>query len=245
MLNDGPPVEPRPSAAVIVVQGRSPWRVLMMRRPGGAEFAPDAYVYPGGSVHAEDAGFADPSRATAARELFEEVGLLLARGPRGFARDRDCNQVRARMAQGQGFAEALGGCRLQLAPERLVYLTRWITPPQLRRRFDTRFYIARLPAGQTIEPQVGEVVDWLWVDPAEALRGGTVGMVHATRRILEFIAGQSDVSRLIARLRRRRTQDPPVRPELLLTETGWTVVEPLWRGSGLGRAQRQSSRQRS
>ncbi len=212
----------------------------MMRRPGGAEFAPDAYVYPGGSVHAEDSAFADPSRATAARELFEEVGLLLARGPRGFARDRDCRQVRALLAEARGFAGALADCRLRLAPERLVYLTRWITPPQLRRRFDTRFYIARRPAGQTIEPQAGEVVDWLWVDPAEALKGG-VGMVHATRRILEFIAAEPDVSRLIARLRRRRTQDPPVRPELRLTETGWRVVEPLWRGS----AQRQSSRQRS
>jgi 8-oxo-dGTP pyrophosphatase MutT (NUDIX family) len=231
MLNDGPAVEPRPSAAVIMVRGRSPWQVLMMRRPGGAEFAPNAYVYPGGSVHAEDAGFADPSRATAARELFEEMGLLIARGPQGFARDRDCRQVRDRMAQGESFAAALAGSRLELVPQRLVYLTRWITPPQLRRRFDTRFYIARRPARQTVQPQAEEVVDWLWVDPVDALEGGTVGMVHATRRILEFIAAERDMSRLIARLRRRRTQDPPVRPELRLTDSGWTVVEPPWRGS--------------
>ena len=59
MLQDGPPVEPRPSATVIVLRGRSPFEVLMMRRPGGAEFAPNAYVFPGGSVHAEDHAFGD------------------------------------------------------------------------------------------------------------------------------------------------------------------------------------------
>ena len=50
----------------------------MIRRPGGAEFAPSAYVFPGGSVHAADEGFPDAGRAAALRELFEEAGILLA-----------------------------------------------------------------------------------------------------------------------------------------------------------------------
>jgi hypothetical protein len=149
--------------------------------------------------------------------------------------------VRAGVESGQTFAGALAASGLELAPDRLVYLTRWITPPQLKRRFDTRFYITRWPAAQTVRPQAGEVAGWLWVDPTLALGGGELTMVHATRRILESIAGEPDVGRLIARLRRRRLQAPPVRPELTLTESGWSVVEPR----GLRALQRQSDRQRS
>jgi len=57
----------------------------MLRRPGGADFAPGAHVFAGGSVHAEDRLLGDPLRGAAVRELFEELGILLARGPRGFA----------------------------------------------------------------------------------------------------------------------------------------------------------------
>ena len=152
------------------------------------------------------------------------MGLLLARGPRGFARDSDCVRVRAGLEGGQAFASALAASALELAADRLVYLTRWITPPQLKRRFDTRFYITRSPGDQNVRPQAGEVAGWLWVDPTQALDGGELTMVHATRRILESIAGEPDVGRLIARLRRRRRHGPPVRPELTLTESGWSVV---------------------
>src|SRR5438105_9640305 len=61
MLNTGPPVEPVPASSVLVIDHRArPWTVLMMRRPGGADFAPGAYVFPGGSEHAEDRELADP-----------------------------------------------------------------------------------------------------------------------------------------------------------------------------------------
>lgn len=211
----------------------------MMRRPGGAEFAPDAYVYPGGSVHSEDSRFGDSMRGAAARELFEEMGLLLARGRRGFATDRDCERVSALTAAGRTFADALVEARLEPALDRLVYLTRWITPLQLRRRFDTRFYLARRPAGQTERPHPGEVVDWRWVEPLDALEGGDLQMVHATRRILESVASEADISRFIARVRRRRGVPPPVQPVLRRTEIGWEVSD------GLTMPQRQRDRQRA
>src|SRR4051812_47948556 len=72
-INDGPPVTPRPSATVLLLRGSQPWELLLMRRPGGADFAPGAYVFPGGSVHGEDAKWPDEIRAAAVRELFEEV----------------------------------------------------------------------------------------------------------------------------------------------------------------------------
>ena len=75
-INEGPPVTPRPSATVLLVReapNAGDWELLLMRRPGGADFAPGAYVFPGGTVHAGDSKFPDEIRAAAVRELFEEV----------------------------------------------------------------------------------------------------------------------------------------------------------------------------
>jgi 8-oxo-dGTP pyrophosphatase MutT (NUDIX family) len=230
---------------VLVIDHReAPWRVLMTRRPGGAEFAPSAYVFPGGSVHDEDRGFADPNRAAAARELFEEVGILLARGPGGrFARPHDASRLRELLASGRPWPEALESVTLTPAFDRLVFLTRWITPARLARRFDTRFYLARRPARQAVHPQPGEVEECLWVQPAEAL-DGRLSLVHATRRILESVAGEEDAGRLFTRLRRRRQETPAVEPRLLdRPGGGLEIVEPA--PIRAGRGQRQSSRQRS
>ena len=78
-INTGDPVEPRPSATVLLIRGSRPFELLLVRRPGGADFAPGAYVFPGGTVHADDRGADDEIKAAAIRELFEEAGILLAR----------------------------------------------------------------------------------------------------------------------------------------------------------------------
>ena len=94
-INEGEPVTPRPSATVLLVRGREPWELLLMQRPGGADFAPGAYVFPGGTVHADDMGWGDEIRMAAVREVFEEVGILLARRGSRFAREPDCNRTRS------------------------------------------------------------------------------------------------------------------------------------------------------
>jgi 8-oxo-dGTP pyrophosphatase MutT (NUDIX family) len=224
LLNDGPPVEPRPSASVLLVRGRQPWEVLLMQRPREVDFAAGAHVFPGGSVHGEDREAADPLRAAAIRELFEEVGVLVARGPSGPVGHREIVQLRERLqSRPGGWAAALGELRLAPALDRLTTLTRWITPAALRRRFDTTFFIARLPRDQEIEPSRDEVAAWTWIEPARALEDGSIVLVYATRHILESVAGEPDISRLIARLRRRRLVHA-VEPRVVQTEEGWTIV---------------------
>ena len=222
-INDGPPVAPRPSATVLLARASDPWELLLMRRPGGADFAPGAYVFPGGSVHAEDAFWPDEIRAAAVRELFEEVGILLARRAGRVATDADCRSVRAAVEAGASFTEGLRRRGLEPAFDRLVLLTRWVTPARLSRRFDTRFFVARVPRGQAIRPQEGEVTDWLWTSPRRALDEGRLTLVYATREVLESVAGEPSVSRLIARARRLR-HVPVVEPRLVATESGWQVV---------------------
>lgn len=85
-------------------------------------------------------------------------------------------------------------------------------------------------------PDPGEVVGWRWASPAVALGDPEVEMVHATRRILESVAGEPDVARLISKLR-RRVEPEPVRPAIVRAGSGWEIVEPA--------LQRQRSRKPS
>jgi 8-oxo-dGTP pyrophosphatase MutT (NUDIX family) len=247
MLHDGPPVTPRPASSVLVVDGReAPWRLLMLRRPGAADFAPGAYVFPGGSVHQADQHFPDPSRAAAVRELFEEVGILLARRPDSrSAGDEDCARLRELLARGLEWPAALEIAGLVPAFDRLLLLTRWVTPERLARRFDTRFFLARRPPRQQVQPQPGEVDDWLWLTPGQAL-AGQLTLVHATRRILESVASERDIQRLVSRLRRRRREPRPVQPRIVqLPDGDWQIVDTEPPPSPAAGGQRQRSRQRS
>jgi 8-oxo-dGTP pyrophosphatase MutT (NUDIX family) len=220
---DGPPVTPRPSATVLVVRGNDPWELLLVHRPGGADFAPGAYVFPGGAVHEQDRAWDDEIAAAAVRETFEETGILLARKGRRLARDSESSAVRSAIAGGESFAQAMRALSLEPAFDRLALFARWVTPAQMKRRFDARFYLARLPAGQTVHPQEGEVTDWLWASPREALRNPDITLVYATRAVLESVAVQPEIDRLFARAGRLKDV-PIVEPRIVETENGWEVV---------------------
>jgi 8-oxo-dGTP pyrophosphatase MutT (NUDIX family) len=194
-----------------------------MHRPWGSDFAPGAYVFPGGTVHSDDATWEDEIRAAAIRELFEEIGILLARRGRNFAREKDCELVRSRVEGGASFGTALRELGLEPAFDRLVMFTRWVTPAQLRRRFDARFFLARLPSGQSVHPQPDEVADWMWISPERALADPKVTLVYATRVVLESVATGENVSALFARARRMR-EIPIVEPRVVQTENGWEIV---------------------
>lgn len=221
-INLGEPVVPRPSATVLLVRGSRPFELLLVRRPGGADFAPGAYVFPGGTVHADDRGAKDEIKAAAVRELFEEAGILLARRGRSPATARDCDVVRSRLERRETLAAAVAGCGLEPAFDRLVLMARWITPAVLSRRYDARFYLARLPAGQEVVPQEGEVTGWLWTTPERALRDPDITLVYATRSVLETIATGESATELFKRARSQR-KVPVVEPRMIETAAGWVI----------------------
>jgi recombination protein RecT len=192
-----------------------------MHRPGGADFAPGAYVFPGGTVHAGDEGGGDEIRMAAVRELFEEVGILLARRGRRFAREADCRRLRERVSGGVAFGAALRELGLEPALDRLTLFVRWVTPAQMRRRYDARFFLARLPAGQAVVAQEGEVTDWLWISPEQALASEELTLVYATRAVLESV-NEPDVARLFAAARRLK-EIPIVEPRVVTTADGWRI----------------------
>jgi 8-oxo-dGTP pyrophosphatase MutT (NUDIX family) len=102
-------------------------------------------------------------------------------------------------------------------PDALVKFSRWITPAQVKIRFDTHFFLAPLPAGQ--EPQVDgeEVIDLGWFTPQAALaahRDGKIELVFPTIKHLEQLGGFSSVHELLEHARGRDVQ--PVEPKVLL-----------------------------
>src|SRR5947208_10655656 len=117
---EGEPATPRPSATVLLVRNGEPWELLLVHRPGGADFAPGAYVFPGGTVHEDDRAWGDEIAAAAIRELFEETGILLARKGRDLATDPECTALRSAIAGGASFGAALASLDLEPAFDELV-----------------------------------------------------------------------------------------------------------------------------
>ncbi len=90
------------------------------------------------------------------RELFEEAGILLARDPKenlfqikGREEQEKFSNYRIQLQKGEiTFCRIAQEEKLLFALDQLHYYAHWITPEARSERFDTRFFLARLPAGQ-------------------------------------------------------------------------------------------------
>lgn len=112
-------------------------------------------------------------------------------------------------------------------PGELVAFSRWITPAQVKIRFDTWFYLARLPEGS--EPRVdgAEVVDFRWYEPRAALdafRRGELLLVFPTIKHLEQLCAFASAEALLEHARRRTIQ--PVEPRVVLSGEEARVLLP-------------------
>lgn len=104
-------------------------------------------------------------------------------------------------------------------PGALVPFSRWITPVEVKIRFDTRFYLAEMPSGQ--EPIVDgeEIVDHAWFTPQAALAAHAAGeilLVFPTIKHLEQIGAFANVTALLEYARGREVE--PVLPRVVLVD---------------------------
>jgi 8-oxo-dGTP pyrophosphatase MutT (NUDIX family) len=109
----------------------------------------------------------------------------------------------------------------------LVKFSRWITPPEVKVRFDTHFFLAPLPAGQ--EPSIDgqECVDLGWFTPEGALgayHAGEILLVFPTIKHLEQLGAFSTAAELLDHARGRPVA--PVQPRVLVTGETARVVLP-------------------
>lgn len=202
---DRPFSPPRDAAAVILVREGAPGlEVLLVRRPAKAAFMAQAFVFPGGARDGDE----DP-RTTAARELFEEAGVLLADRPVDAA---TAAGLRARAAAGEPLHELLAGAGLALDPGALAPFAHWITPSAEKRRFSARFYLAALPAGQVASIDGRELVDERWVAPRDALE--RAAELHLPPPQLRTLWELRDVAGVEAAQALARSRAPHVAPLL-------------------------------
>ncbi len=243
-ISDGQlsPAVPRDAATVILLrQAASGVEAFLLRRTAELEFAPGAYVFPGGSVDARDAdetiGWAGPAPAVfgglldvppdraraqvcaAVRETFEESGVLLASPSDSSSADLGSDSAalagdrHALLTGSASLGEVLGRRGLVLRADLLTPWARWITPEASPRRFDTWFFAAALPPGQTAtaapegfgdHADPGESESGTWLGPAAALEGaqaGQITLLPPTAVTLGELAGHHDVAGILARRR--------------------------------------------
>ena len=110
---------------------------------------------------------------------------------------------------------------------RLVPISRWITPAEVKIRFDTVFFVAEAPP--EAEPRVdgAECVDARWIRPADALdarRRGELMLVFPTIKHLEELTGFRSVSEALTAARERVVD--PVQPRIVVGEDGERVLLP-------------------
>jgi recombination protein RecT len=163
----------------------------------------------------------------ALREAFEETGILVGRGidgsePATAAEDPAVDALRNElMGDRLGFAEALERLRCRLDGGAVEYLAHWITPEPEPRRYDTRFFAAKVRPGATSVVDTREMTDAVWLTPDTAMRRyheGSLPMVFPTIRTLQDLRAFVSVDAILGDLRGRRI--PTIMPRLVVTPTG-------------------------
>jgi 8-oxo-dGTP pyrophosphatase MutT (NUDIX family) len=188
---------------------------------------PDAYVFPGGTLDAADrsapararlygsvAGIEPEFAIGALRELFEEAGVLIACDAAGEPASIQAERLallRQELTEGIPLAILLERENLFLDARELVYYSNWITPEREPLRFDTHFFIATAPEGQSAIADAVEVHDGAWFEPHDALaraERGELRIMFPTRKHLERLAASDSLATLLDHARSRGAVRP-------------------------------------
>lgn len=157
--------EPVRDAASVILLREMPDRQpglqsFMLRRSGSTTVMNSAYVFPGGKVDADDASADAVSRYGPpgdAPSLINEPSLAPEHAAALFvAACRECEEE----------------CGVTLTASQLMPFSRWITPKtpaMMRRRFDTRFFVAFLPEGAEAVHDGQEADHGDWMSPRRAI----------------------------------------------------------------------------
>lgn len=200
------PAQPKAAAALILLREPNDPQVFWIKRSLTLAFMAGWHAFPGGQLEADDAripvaGCTDAAEAAARvcaiREVFEETGLLVARGVERLSRAQLNSLREALLSEQISFAELLDQAGLTLDAAQLTEAPRWVTPPLQARRFDTRFFATWLPEDlegpQQAGPLTGELAGCAWVKPTEAValwRNGEVLVAPPViRPLLEMTRG--------------------------------------------------------
>ena len=156
--------------------------------PGGQLDTSDAEVQVSNATDAENAG----AISCAARELFEELGVLVARGAESLTKGQRVSLLDDLESGRMSWPELLRHYNLRVDASDFTFVGRWVTPPFSARRFDTWFFLVNCPPKQ--EPNVipGELSSGEWIAAGQAherWQRSEILAVPPTLHALKTIAG--------------------------------------------------------
>jgi 8-oxo-dGTP pyrophosphatase MutT (NUDIX family) len=203
----------RPAATVVVVRdthGSDGFDVLMVRRNDKVAFMAGAYVFPGGRVdetdveRAQSVKVGEPSKRFSDLTLDEEL-------PYRIAAVRELEEEAA----------------VRVDAAALVPIAHWVTPEIETRRFDTRFFLVEMPAGQEARHDEREMTALAWLSPADAISGalrGDLMLPPPTWTTLKRLARHRTLSELFGWA--AETRIVRVQPQFLRDETRTMLTLP-------------------
>lgn len=198
---------PRLASAVVLFR-RAPGgpEVFLVQRSEAVPFMGGFHAFAGGAVDKRDGEIAiaggpvDEPRAAlvaAIRECFEETGVLFARGsvPADVRADwRRRLALRSRDSNKAAFADFLDATGVELDAAGFRPIGHWITPPFSPIRFDSRYYLAELPAGEEATVVPGELASGAWTRPGDAVRTWERGESLVPPPVLHVLRAIADVA---------------------------------------------------
>jgi 8-oxo-dGTP pyrophosphatase MutT (NUDIX family) len=240
-----PGLSPRHSAtAALIRDGEKGIETWMMRRAQTMRFVPGAMVFPGGKVDSSDYDSAVALRDSelqaysqqmattpelarqvihaAVRELFEETGVLLTQPPLTIGLETDRQGVEA------------GECSLNsllTAHETTIDIgsirpwARWVTPPGNPIRYDTWFFVARVPPGVTplAVSTESDAAGWVAIESViQAFEEKQVVLVPSTQAVLQSLHSAGSVPSVFAQAPARSLE--PVCPAVRQRSDGSSEI---------------------
>ncbi len=221
-------------------EGTGQLEVFLLKRHGLSDVLGGAYVFPGGKVDRYDAELdmeahldvapealhialdePDIEPLTAAglyvaalREAFEESGVLYAQNARAqIANAEDAALATSLLREGRSFEEVLAMMKLRLHASALTPWSRWITPvvpSVMNKRFDTRFFIATVPASQIARHDNHEATESIWLTPRAALEQYRDGQIELAPPQIMSLAHLSRYTTVQGAMQAAQSQKPPV-----------------------------------
>jgi 8-oxo-dGTP pyrophosphatase MutT (NUDIX family) len=181
-----PVAELRPASTVVLIRPSPapPFEILLVRRNDRVAFMAGAYVFPGGRVDDEDRAHAEQLPQPAGASRFH--GLT----PRA--------DLAYRVA---GVREMQEEASVSLDVDDLIPFAHWVTPEIEIRRYDTRFFLDRMPEGQIARHDEGEMTALAWLTPNDAIarcRAGDIMLPPPTWTTLKQLSRCASIEAAIA-----------------------------------------------
>jgi len=197
---------PVPAATIVLVREHAgELQIYLLKRSTKSGFMAGNYVFPGGVVDAGDLKAQEWEKhidlsptalsqrlggefgqqnvmaygVAAIRETFEEAGVFLAHCESQSAANLEhLHELRlAANLSNDWLQNLIDSQPWRLAFSGLYRWSHWITPEKMKRRYDTRFFVAIMPADQVCRPDTRETTHGLWVSPEKGLSGNLSGEI--------------------------------------------------------------------